>query len=818
MEKSLIIAEKPSVASDIAKALGGFKKTNDVFENDDMVIVSAVGHLLTLSVPEKYEIKRGKWTFQNLPHIPPKFSLSPDPKTEAKLKTVIKQTKRKDIKMIINACDAGREGELIFRNIIQHSKSKLPIKRLWLQSMTADSIRKGFSDLKSDQELIPLSNAAKCRAEADWLIGINGTRAMTAFNSTKGGFYKTPVGRVQTPTLAIVVERDDKIKKFISKKYFELVVNFQVESGNFKGKWFNVDFKKNNLFPELKEERIWKIEDAENILDLIKDKNGTSSETTKKSKQSPPLLFDLTSLQREANSKFGFSAKNTLGLAQSLYDRHKLLTYPRTDSKALPEDYIQTVIESISNLKDINRYSSYCEKALGYGILKSNDKVFNNKKISDHFAIVPTGLIPKKLTEPEQKLFDLVVKRFLACFFPPAEFLNTKRTTIVENNYFKTEGKIISKHGWLELYTKTGQNTQDHGIAKLDHDGNVLVKDIKIIEEETRPPARFSEATLLSAMETAGKLVDDDDKRDAMAGKGLGTPATRATIIESLLKERYLIRDGRELISTPNATQLMRLLKGLNVKELSLPSLTGEWEFKLKEIENGKRDAQTFMKEIIDSTSRIVSQAKSFDSENIPGDYETLKVPCPKCKKTVKETYKTYSCVDQSNCKFSIKKINSNRILSVKEAEIFLKEKILGPVDGFRSKRGFPFAASIILTDEYELKFDFENNDEATENVDFSNDEIIGKCPKCSNNVYVFKTSYICEKNVGLNKTCDFRSGLMILQQPISVDQMKKLLNDGKTDLLNDFVSARTRRKFKAFLIVKDDKIGFEFLPKTKKQ
>ena len=220
MGKSLIIAEKPSVASDIAKALGGFKKTNDVFENDDMVIVSAVGHLLTLSVPDKYEIKRGKWTFQNLPHIPPKFTLSPDPKTESKLKTVIKQTKRKDIHVIINACDAGREGELIFRNIIQHSKSKLPIKRLWLQSMTADSIRKGFSDLKSDQDLIPLSDAAKCRAEADWLIGINGTRAMTAFNSTKGGFYKTPVGRVQTPTLAIVVERDDKIKKFISKQYF----------------------------------------------------------------------------------------------------------------------------------------------------------------------------------------------------------------------------------------------------------------------------------------------------------------------------------------------------------------------------------------------------------------------------------------------------------------------------------------------------------------------------------------------------------------------------------------------------------------------
>ncbi len=816
MRKTLIIAEKPSVANDIAKALGGFKKTNDVFENDEMVIVSAVGHLLTLSVPEKYEVKRGKWTFQNLPHIPPKFSLSPDPKTESKLKTVIKQTKRKDIKLVVNACDAGREGELIFRNIMEHSKCKIPIKRLWLQSMTSESIRKGFSDLKPDEELIPLSNAAKCRAEADWLIGINGTRAMTAFNSTKGGFYKTPVGRVQTPTLAIVVERDDKIKKFVSKKYFELFADFEVAEGVFIGKWFDSKFKKNLDEPEKKEDRLWDLNNGQKILSTIKNKNGKSTETTKKSVQSPPMLFDLTSLQREANAKFGFSAKNTLGLAQALYDKHKLLTYPRTDSKALPEDYVDTVKESINNLKNIDMYASFCEKALNYGINKTNSKIFNNKKISDHFAIVPTGLIPKKLSEPEKKLFDLVVRRFLACFFPSAEFLNTKRITIVEDNYFKTEGKVISKEGWLELYIKAESNAKKNHIVKLDKSNNTSVKSAEIQEQQTKPPARYSEATLLSAMETAGKLVENEDQRDAMAGKGLGTPATRATIIESLLKEKYLIRDGRELISTPNATQLMRLLKGLNVKELSAPSLTGEWEFKLKEIENGKRNAQTFMKEIIASTSRIVSQAKSFDSENIPGDYETLKVPCPKCKKTVKETYKTYSCVDQKSCQFSIKKINANRVLAVKEAEIFLKEKSFGPVDGFRSRRGFPFAATIILNENYELKFDFEN-EESSDNVSFANENIIGACPKCSSNVYVYKTSYVCEKNVGIDKTCDFRSGLMILQQPISVEQMKKLLNNGKTDLLDSFISARTKRKFKAFLTVNDKKIGFEFISKIKK-
>jgi len=817
MGKKLIIAEKPSVASDIAKALGGFKKTNDVFENEEMVIVSAVGHLLRLSVPEKYEIKRGKWTFPKLPHIPPKFSLAPDPKTESKLKTVVKQTRRKDVQLIINACDAGREGELIFRNIIEHSKSKLPIKRLWLQSMTSDSIRKGFADLKSDQDLIPLSNAAKCRAEADWLIGINGTRAMTAFNSTKGGFYKTPVGRVQTPTLAIVVERDEKIKKFVFKKYWEIIASLKVNDGVYIGKWFDPDFKRSTENPDNREERIWNVKRATEILTTVKNKTGNTKETTKKSMQSPPLLFDLTSLQREANAKFGFSAKNTLSLAQALYDKHKLLTYPRTDSKALPEDYVQTVIDAINNLKSLAHYHEFCDKALKHGISKSNSKIFNNKKISDHFAIVPTGLIPKKLSEPEQKIYDLVLKRFLACFFPPAEFLNTKRITTIEGHNFKTEGKIIIKQGWLELYVKSNDANQKGHIVKLDKNNLALVKEVRIEEETTKPPARFSEATLLSAMETAGKLVEDDDQRDAMAGKGLGTPATRATIIESLLKEKYLIRDGRELISTPNATQLMRLLKGLNVKELSLPSLTGEWEFKLKEIENGTRNAKTFMDEIIESTTRIVSQAKSFDSENIPGDYETLKEPCPKCKKTVKETYKTYSCIDQVNCQFSIKKINAQRLLTVKEAEWFLKEKSLGPVDGFRSKRGFPFAASIILNDEFELKFDFENDDDSSEEVDFSNEEIIGTCPKCLNNVYVYKTSYVCEKNVGISKECDFRSGLMILQQPIAIEQMKKLLKEGRTDLLNGFVSARTRRKFKAFLVVNENKIGFEFLSKAKK-
>ncbi len=815
MGKKLVIAEKPSVASDIAKALGGFKKTKDVYENDKMVIVSAVGHLLTLSVPPKYDITRGKWTFDKLPHIPPKFSLSPTPKTETKLKTVLKQTRRKDISMIINACDSGREGELIFRNIITHSKSKLPIKRLWLQSMTPDSIRKGFTSLKSDEELIPLSNAAKCRAEADWLIGINGTRAMTAFNNKKGGFYKTTVGRVQTPTLAIVVERDEKIKKFKSVGFFDVIVEFSVKNGKYKGKWFDPNFKKNSINPDLREDRVWNLKTAEKIKDDLKEKKGVCSEKVKKSNQSAPLLFDLTSLQREANSRFGISAKNTLSLAQSLYDKHKVLTYPRTDSKALPEDYVETVITTLQNLKKLPTYLNFCDLALGYEISNKNKKIFNNSKITDHFAIVPTGVIPKKLSEAEQKIFDLVFKRFLAAFFPAAEFLNTKRITLVNDHHFKTEGKILISPGWLQVYSKI-ENAQRNDLTKINEKENAVVESVEVTKDKTRPPARFTEATLLSAMETAGKLVDNDEQRDAMLGKGLGTAATRSTIIESLIKEKYLIRDSRELLSTVNATQLMRLLKGLNVKELSLPSLTGEWEFKLKEIENGQRDSNTFMKEIIESTSRIVSQAKSYDSDTVPGEYETLKVSCPKCKETINETYKTYSCINQEKCGFSIKKINGNRILSVKEAEDLIKNKTLGPLHGFRSRRGFPFAATIILNENFELKFDFETENDSNLDVDFSNHDKIGICPKCQSGVYIHKTSYICEKAVGSNKTCDFRSGLMILQQQINTEQMSKLLKDKRTDLLNGFVSARTKRKFSSYLVIKDGKVGFEFVSKSK--
>ncbi|MFL6676653.1 MAG: DNA topoisomerase III, partial [Massilia sp.] len=559
MTKTLIIAEKPSVANDIAKALGGFTKHDEYFESDDYVLSSAVGHLLEIAVPEEHDVKRGKWSFAHLPMIPPYFALNPIAKTESRLKVLNKLIKRKDVGALVNACDAGREGELIFRLIAQNAKAKQPVKRLWLQSMTANAIRDGFAHLRSDDEMLPLADAARCRSEADWLIGINGTRAMTAFNSKEGGFYLTTVGRVQTPTLSIVVEREEKIKKFIARDYWEVRAEFVCAAGVYEGRWLDQGFKKDEHDPEKRPERLWSKTAADSIVAACRGRQGVVTEESKPTTSMAPALFDLTSLQREANGRFGFSAKNTLGLAQALYEKHKVLTYPRTDARALPEDYIGTVKDTLGVLKDNPNYHQFAKQILDKGWVKPNKRIFDNTKISDHFAIIPTGVAPKNLSEPEQKLYDLVTRRFMAVFFPAAEFLVTTRFTEVSGHQFKTEGKVMTNSGWLAVYGKEAAGADDKDGATLvpvAQGEKVLADKLSANGLVTKPPARYSEATLLSAMEGAGKLVDSDELRDAMAGKGLGTPATRAAIIEGLLTEKYLLREGRDMIPTAKAFQL----------------------------------------------------------------------------------------------------------------------------------------------------------------------------------------------------------------------------------------------------------------------
>ncbi len=812
MTKTLIIAEKPSVALDISRALGGFTREGDYFESEQYVLSSSVGHLLGLVAPN--DPVRGKWSFTHLPVIPPQFELGPTDKRSAeRLKLLVRLLKRKDVGAVINACDAGREGELIFRYIIQYSGVKKPIQRLWLRSMTQAAIRDAFANLRDDAAMKPLEAAARSRAEADWLVGINGTRAMTAFNSKDGGFFKTPVGRVQTPTLAIVMEREDRIRGFVSRDYWEVHATFVAAAGLYEGRWFDPDFKKNEQDTEARDSRLWSASAAHTIVAACREQPGSVTEESKPSTQMSPALFDLTTLQREANSRFGFSAKTTLSLAQSLYERHKALTYPRTDSRYLPQDYVGTVQQTMRVLADsesgvARSVRPHAAQVVKQDWVKPNRRIFDDKKISDHFAIIPTLQVPRELSE-------LVTRRFLAVFFPAAEFRVTTRITQVSGHHFKTEGKVLVNPGWLAIYGRETQG-EDASLVPVADNERVRTEDIEARGLATKPPARFNEATLLSAMEGAGKLVDDEALREAMSERGLGTPATRAAIIEGLLNEGYLRREGRDLIPSAKARQLMTLLSGLGVNELTSPELTGEWEHQLKLIEQRKLDRESFMREIAQMTQVIVKRAKEYERDTVPGDYATLQTPCPKCGGVVKENYRRYAC---TACDFSIGKHPGGRTFEIAEVEELLEKRTLGPLTGFISKMGRPFAAVLRITDEYKLEFDFgQREDEDAEPVDFSGHTPLGACPKCGGRVFEHGMNYLCERAVGPEKACDFRSGKVILQQEIPAAQMSKLLATGKTDLLDGFVSSRTNRKFKAFLVRQaDGKVGFEFEPRPAK-
>ncbi|MDZ7592945.1 MAG: DNA topoisomerase III [Rubrivivax sp.] len=857
MSKTIIIAEKPSVAQDIVRALtatvGKFEKHAEHFENDTHVVTSAVGHLVEIKAPDEYEVKRGKWSFAHLPVVPPHFDVAPIDKAKTRLNAVVKLVKRKDVGSIVNACDAGREGELIFRLILQYAYGDKPmakpIRRLWLQSMTPQAIRDAFGALRSDEQMLGLADAARSRSEADWLVGINGTRAMTAFNSRDGGFFLTTVGRVQTPTLSIVVEREEKIRRHVARPYWEVKATFEASAGSYEGKWFDPKWKKNpragegapaDATPdaEARADRLWNAPDAEAIAAAVRGQPASVTDEAKPSTQASPLLYDLTTLQREANSRFGFSAKATLSIAQALYEKHKVLTYPRTDSRALPEDYLGVVKKTFEMIADedlpgpLRTLSMHARKGLNEGYVKPTKRVFDNAKVSDHFAIIPTLQAPRSLSDIEAKLYDLVVKRFLAVFYPAAEFMVTTRISKVAaagaEHVFQTNGKVLVNPGWLAVYGKEAQD-DDANLVAVAPGELVRTEQVDVNALKTKPPARYTEATLLSAMEGAGKLIDDEELREAMREKGLGTPATRAQTIEGLIAEKYMLRDGRELVPTAKAFQLMTLLRGLAIDDLTKPELTGNWEYQLSEMEHGRLKREAFMAEIARMAERIVKKAKEYDRDTIPGDYATLAVPCPNCGGVVKENYRRFACtgVDggSDGCGFSITKIPAGRAFETAEAEGLIRDKKIGPLEGFRSKAGWPFTAEIKLVHDdeianWKLEFDFGDDAKAGaadgEPVDFSAQASLGHCPKCQGRVFEHGSSYVCEHAVGAHVTCDFKSGKIILQQPVEREQMTRLLATGKTALLEHFVSNKTRRKFKAYLAydAKEGKVTFQFEPR----
>ena len=835
MGKTLIIAEKPSVMTDLskalAKALGKFDKVGagrDIhFENDKAIITSAVGHLVELRMPMGPNGKKLAWNFTVLPAIPEKFELDPIEQSEPRLKKVLKLAKRKDVDLIVNACDAGREGELIFRYIMEIGGIDKPVKRLWMQSMTTGAIVSAWETLRSDEQMRPLADAAKCRSESDWLVGLNATRALTCFNSRHGGFNITAAGRVQTPTLAILAAREEEIQAFKAEPYFEVHGTFNVSAGDYLGKWTDPDYKKSEDKPHGRADRIWSQEIAQAIVERCKGKTATISEEKKAQTQIAPQLYDLTTLQREAP----FSAKGTLQIAQALYEKHKVLTYPRTDSRYLPEDYVQNVRDTLKQIGNSDLDVAKYAKAVLAGKddkgprLHQSKRIFNTAKVSDHFAIIPTGTIAK-LSETEQKVYDMVVKRFIAVFYPQAEFEQTTRlSTISEGGHedvFKTEGRILTVPGWLEVYgRKPGVAAGKDGLVGVSKGETAKADPVELIHEQTRPPARFTESTLLSAMEGAGKLVNDEELREAMAERGLGTPATRAATIEGLIAQKYLLREGRELIVTPSGLRLIQLVKQMDIEGLYSPMLTGDWEYKLRQMEHGTLKRGEFMREIIGYTEDIVAKARGLADEAKNTSYPEVEVEHPIHGKLIlRQTDATYESRDPE-IPIKIKKHIAGRLLTEDELRTLLKNGVVGPLQGFKSKFNKPFDASLQIDAKFKVAFLFEGDDDKA--PDLTEEMLIGTAVTPdgkSHKVFASEKAYHIPDIVTKKDPHGIRIGKMILQREIPEDQALKLLSEGKTDLLKGFVSNRTKRKFDAHLTFDMDtaKIGFDFPPRPAKK
>ena len=799
-QKTLVIAEKPSVANDLAKALGGkFNKDKTCLENDNTVISWALGHLVGIADPKDISEQYKTWNMATLPIIPKEFKLTPLPDTKTHLAALGKLIRRKDIGTIINACDAGREGELIFHYILEHERGKTgleskTIKRLWMQSMTTAAIKEAFEHLRSNEEMRNLQDAALSRSEADWLVGINGSRGLTAYNSRFGGFQLTPCGRVQTPTLALIVKREESRMAFVPQAFWTLTANFQDKDEFYFGKW--TDKKENST-------KIWKREDAENILKKCEEKQGSVEEESKQVFQKCPPLYDLTFLQREANSRFGFSAKTTLQIAQALYERHKLTTYPRTDSKFLPDDYVATVKKTMGTLT--GSIKAHAEFALKNNYVHKNPRIFNTAKVSDHHAIIPTGKVPASLSEAENKIFNLICQRFVAVFYPAAEYLHTMRTTTVESETFVSEGKILKEPGWKAVY---GKESEDEDIMpKLSSpDAKPLAKAIEMLEDSTKPPARYTESSLLSAMESAGKLIEDEDLRDAMKERGLGTPATRAATIEKLISDKYLTRDGKELLPTGKAFDLINVAISMQIENLTSPELTGEWEYKLGLMERGKVSRNDFMRDIEGLTSQMVDKIKNFDESDTKKE-----AVAEAAGEQINETVSNY----ETDSGIRIRKILSGRHISIAEVMELLEKKKLGPLNGFRSKKGKEFSAALILNEKNKVEFVFEDLSEGKEGLDFSGQTPIGYSPKDNSPVYEALIAFVSQ-SFAEGKDTGIRIAKSILGKTLTPEHIKAMLSGEKTELIKGFRSAKTRRLFDAFLKMdKNGKILFEFPPRA---
>jgi DNA topoisomerase III len=712
MSKTLVIAEKPSVGRDLAGVLpGSFTKSEGFLEGPEHVVTWAVGHLVQLAEPDEYDDRFKKWRMADLPIVPDRFRLViRDERSKKQMNAIKRLLAREDVDLVINACDAGREGELIFAYLYEKSGSKKPVKRLWLNSMTTGAIKDAFEALRDGDELASLEAAARSRSEADWIVGMNATRAATIrLRSAFDGAVS--LGRVQTPTLAILARREEEIRAFVPEPYWVIDAVFDpVKDGPrvYEGR-----------FHEGSNPRVKTAEEATAVVAACEGQTGVITKLEKSErKERAPLLYDLTSLQRDANSRFGFSARRTLAAAQRLYEEHTALTYPRTNSRYLPSDMVPEIKPIARLVGERSEYSRGAQYVLGLDVLPLA-RVINDAKVTDHHAIIPTHADRHpvdKMSDDDKRIYDLVVRRFLAIFHPDAVFENTRVETTVAERVFRTRGKVMLVPGWRGVYGEEadadGRSDDDEGreqqLPRLEHGEQAAVKEVSAEEKETKPPRRYSEGSLLAAMETAGKLVDEEELREAMKDSGIGTPATRAAIIERLLQVGYIERDGRALVVTEKGLNVIRLL---GEHALTSPGLTGEWEARLAKIETGQDSREAFMGDIVKFTEATVGELDTkLKGVRIP---RANLGPCPVCGRDIIENRKGYSCWsrDDPGCGFVIWKSKAGKSLPVSIARELIKTgRTEKPVTGFKGRSGRSFRARLALmqTEDGKWRVEFD--------------------------------------------------------------------------------------------------------------
>jgi DNA topoisomerase-3 len=716
MPKTLVIAEKPSVGRDLVRVLpGAFEKRGgkgeEYLEGPEHVVTWAVGHLVQLADPDEYDEKYKKWRMADLPIVPDRFKLVVrDERSKKQMNVVKRLLARDDVDQVVNACDAGREGELIFAYLYEKAGSRKPVRRLWLNSMTKSAIEAAFAELRPSDEYAALEAAARSRSEADWIVGMNSTRAATIrLRSSFDGAVS--LGRVQTPTLAILAKREEEIRAFVPEPYW--VVDAKFDPVNDGPRRYD------GRFHAGANPRLASGDEARAIVEACRDQTGTITKLDKtERRERAPLLYDLTSLQRDANARFGFSARRTLAAAQRLYEEHKALTYPRTSSRYITGDMVPEIKPIARLVGSMPEYRAGSEYVLGLDVLPLG-RVVNDAKVTDHHAIIPTNAERHpvdKMNEDDRRIYDAVVRRFLAVFHPEAVFENTRVETTVAGHVFRTRGKLLLVPGWRGVYGETadlddsGTDEEDEGreqrLPKLVKDEAVNTLEVKSEEKETKPPQRYTEGRLLAAMETAGKLVDEEELREAMKDSGIGTPATRAAIIDRLLQVGYIERDGRALVVTEKGLNVIRLL---GEHPLTSPGLTGDWEHRLANIETGADSREKFMGDIVKFTEATVGELDTkLKDVRIP---RANLGPCPVCGRDINENRKGYSCWgrDDPGCGFVIWKAKAGKQLPVAVARELIKTgRTEKPVTGFKGRSGKSFRARLALMQNEEGKWRVE--------------------------------------------------------------------------------------------------------------